>query len=100
MELCDTSANPAGVVTRTGSVKKPDGHAFWISEPEFLWKPEVKPCSPSIIKVNRTSVAGVVYDNQRIKFGLDRLIEVSADLYTPKKRLTYLIVFKQYTKVK
>ena len=82
--------------TRTDSVKKPDCHAFWIRGPEFLWEPEVKPCSPSIIQINRTSVAGVVFENQGIKFGLDKLIEVSADLYTLKKRLTYLIAFKQY----
>ena len=54
------------------------------------------PCSQSIIQVNRISVAGVVFDNLGIKFGLDRLIEVSADLYTLEKRLTYLIAFKQY----
>ena len=92
----NTSVNPADIGTRTDSVKKPDCHAFWIRGPEFLWEPEVKPCSPSIIQVNRTSVAGVVFDNQGIKFGLDKLIEVSADLYTLKKRLTYLIAFKQY----
>ena len=92
----NTSANLADIGTRTDSVKKPDCLAFWIRGLEFLWEPEVKPCSPSIIKVNRTSVAGVVFDHLGIKFGLDRLIEVSADLYTLKKRLTYLIAFKQY----
>ena len=62
----NTSANPADIGTRTDSVKKTDCHAFWIRGPEFLWEPEVTPCSPSIIKVNRSSVAGVVFDNQGI----------------------------------
>ena len=37
----NTSANPADVGTRTDTVKKPDGHAFWIGGPDFLWEPEV-----------------------------------------------------------
>ena len=47
-------ANPADVGTPTDSVKKPDCHAFCISGLAILWKLEVKPCSPSTIKVNRT----------------------------------------------
>ena len=92
----NTSANPADVGTRTDSVKKTDGHAFWIAGSEFLWEPDVKPFFPSTFQVNRTCVTSVVFNNQGIKFGLDRLIEMSADLYTLKKRLTYLIAFKQY----
>ena len=53
------SANPADVGIHTNSVKKLDCLAFWISGPNLLWEPEVKPCSPSTIEVNRTIVAGL-----------------------------------------
>ena len=91
-----TSLNPADVGTRENSVKKPDSFNLWVNGPSFPLQGslEPRPSNPEVI-VHKT---GISRDLSLCKgdTSLDKLIELSADLYSLKKRVGYLIVFKQY----
>ena len=90
------SLNPADVGTREGSVRNSDSFALWLRGPPFLLQGslEPKPVSPAVV----VRSASINLDLLSLKSDacLDRIIESAPDLYTLKKRVAYLITFKQY----
>ena len=97
----NTCSNPADVGTREDSFKKSPGHTLWINGPKFLWQTRIVTHSPSsCVSVKRLNVDKNLLVDSKNVCALDKLIEVSPDLYTLKKRLSYLICFKQYVVAK
>ena len=94
-----SSANPAAVGTREASAKNPNCCALWLGRPEFLLNESLE-LKPSILTtvVHKTTVSHEPCSKRNT--GLDRLIASSPDLYTLKKRVGYLIVFKHYLMTK
>ena len=90
------SLNPADVGTREGSVRNSDSFALWLGGPPFLLQGplEPKPVSPAVV-VRSTSINLDLLSLKSNTY-LDRIIESAPDLYTLKKRVAYLIAFKQY----
>ena len=88
--------NPADVGTREGSVRNSDSFTLWLRGPPFLLQGslEPKPVSPAVV----VRSASINLDLLSLKSDacLDRIIESAPDLYTLKKRVAYLIAFKQY----
>ena len=95
-----TSLNPADVGTRVEGVKKAEGHSIWLNGPDFLLTEgtDPRPRTPSVF-VQKANIADhpLLNDSQG---GLNRIFETSPDLYTLKKRLTYLTLFKQFVMAK
>ena len=91
-----TSLNPADVGTRKNSFKRSGCFELWLGGPSFLLQTgiESRPVDPSVVvrKTNITSELGF----DKGKMCLDKLIDASPDLYALKKRVGYLIAFKQY----
>ena len=75
----NTSLNPADVGTRVESVKWSGSHSFWLNIPDFLLQKGLEP-QPFV----STGVGGDPLLNISSR-GLDRLIEISPDLYALKK---------------
>ena len=81
-------------------VKKAEGHSVWLNGPGFLFieGTDPRPRTPTVF-VQKTNIA----DNPLLsdsRGGLNRIFETSPDLYTLKKRLTYLTLFKQFVMAK
>ena len=92
----NTSLDPADVGMRMESVKWSDSHKLRLKGPDFLLQKGLEPQpSVSTITVHRAGVGGDPLSNIGSR-GLDRLIEISPDLYVSKKRATYLVAFKQF----
>ena len=81
----NTSLNPADVGTRVESVKWSSSHSLWLKGPDFLLQKgvEYQPYVSSVTE-HRASVGGDPLQNIGSR-GLDRLIEISPDLYVLKK---------------
>ena len=90
----NASLNPADVETRVESVKRYGSHSFWLNGPYFLLQKNLEPQpSVSTATVHRAGVGGDPLLNIGNR-GLDRLIEISPDLYVLKKRAAYLVAFE------
>ena len=91
-----TSLNPADVGTRKESVRRSDCFDIWLKGPSFLRQQSIDatPNNPGVV-VHKTNVFSD-FGLEQGDMGLDKLIEASPDLYTLKKRASYLIAFKQY----
>ena len=77
----NTSLNPADVETRVESVKWSGSHSSWLNGPDFLLQKNLEPQpSVSTATVHRAGVGGDPLLNIGNR-GLDRLIEISPDLY-------------------
>ena len=80
----NTLLNPADVGTRVESVKWSVSHLFWPNGPNFLLQKGLEPQpSVSTVTVHRAGVGGDPLLNIGSR-GLDRLIEISPDLYVLK----------------
>ena len=90
------SLNPSDVDIREGSVRNSDSFALWLRRLSFLLQEslEPKPMIPAVV----VRSASINVDPLPLKSNacLDRKIESALDLYTSKKRVVYLIAFKQY----
>ena len=90
----NTSLNPADVGTCVESVKRSGSHSFWLNGPEFLLQKELEP-QPSVSTVTVHRAGGgrdpLLNINSR---DLDRLIEISPDLYLLKTLAAYFVAFK------
>ena len=93
----NTLNNPADVGTRElGTKQSTSSLAVWLEGPPFLKseRVEVKPVEHSLV-VHRT-LCGVDSVLEQHDAALDKLIEVSPNLYTLKKRCAYLFAFVQF----
>ena len=90
------SLNPADVGTREGSVRSSDSFALWLRGPPFLLQGslEPKPVSPSVVV--RSASINVNLLPLKSNTCLDWMIKGASDLFTLKKRVTYLIALKQH----
>ena len=94
------SLNPADVGTRMESVEWFGSHTPWLNGPDFLLQRDLEP-QPLVFTatVHRAGVGG----NPLLNVGsrdLDRLIEISPDLYLLKNCPAYLVAFKQFLTAK
>ena len=100
LSYVNTSLNSADVGTRVESVKRSVSHSLWLNGPEFLMQKGLDP-QPSVSTVT-VHGAGVGIDpllNTGCR-SLDRLVEISPDLYLLKKRAAYLAALNSFSLVK
>ena len=78
------------------SVKWSGSDSLWLNGPDFLLQKGLEP-QPfvSTVIVHRAGVGGDPLLNIGSR-GLDRLIEISPDLYVLKKCAAYLVAFEQF----
>ena len=88
--------NPADVGTREGSVQNSKSFALWLEGPPLLSKGSLEPKPVSPAMVVRSVSINVDLLSLKSNTCLDRIIENALYLYTLKKRVAYLIAFKQY----
>ena len=82
------------------SVKRSGSHSLWLNGPDFLQRKGLEPQpSVSTVTMYRAGVGGDPLLDIGCK-GLDRLIEISPDLYVLKKRAACLVAFKQFLAAK
>ena len=94
-KYANTSFNPDDMGTRLGSAMHSGGHSLWLKEPDILLQRGLEPRpSPSSVTVHKVGVGGGPLLNIGCR-DLDRLIKISPDFYTLKKRAANLITFKQ-----
>ena len=91
-----TSLNPADVGTREKSFNSPDSLNLWFGGPEFLLQEseDLQPFS-STSAVRQISVTRHLHSDNS-EDPIFKLMDVAHDLYTLKKRLAYLITFKNF----
>ena len=90
------SLTPADVGTREGGVRNSDSFALWLKGPTFLLQESLEPKLVRSTLLVRSASIDVDLLSLKSNTCLDRMIESAPDLYKLKKRVAYLIAFKQY----
>ena len=95
----NTSPNPADVGTRESSVRRPGSLALWLEGTPFLLQERatVRASGPVVVH-NTLCTADTVLDPE--VGALEKLIEVTPDLYASKKRCAYLVAFTEFVVAK
>ena len=91
-----TALNPADVATREKNFKNVDSLNMWLKGPEFLLQDVEDPQPVSMANTARQVSVFKQLTVDGFNDPINELIEAAPDLYTLKKRLSYLIAFKDF----
>ena len=95
-----TTQNPADVGTRSAACRNPHSVRLWLEGPGCLLQERVGIQTSNSSAVVRVSVVSSLSVEEDGECRLNQVIATSRDLYTLKKRITYLMAFVEFVTAK
>ena len=96
MEACAKQREPSRCCyTRENAIRKSEAVSLWLNGPSLLLRRQVQLTNEEAI-VNTVAVEATGHLNGYERGSLDCLIDTARDLYTLKKRVAYIMAFKEF----